>query len=88
MGTEILQNGDMLRWIGLLVILLPILMIWSIIWKGWALWTSARQGSKVWFVILLIFNTIGILEILYIFWFSKIKKENGELPKDDSKILN
>lgn len=50
-----------------------VLMIWTLIWKGWALWISARQGSKVWFIVLLLINTVGILEILYIFLFSKRK---------------
>ena len=51
-----------------------ILAVWSIIWKGIALWKAARNGSKIWYVVLLIANTVGILEIIYIFFFSK-KKE-------------
>lgn len=46
-------------------------LIWTMVWKGLALWKAARQGSKVWFVVLLIVNTIGILEILYIYVFSR-----------------
>lgn len=49
----------------------PLLVVWGLVWKGWALWTAARKGSKPWFVALLVINTMGILEILYIFWFSK-----------------
>jgi hypothetical protein len=41
-------------------------IIWSVVWKGLALWKSAREGSKVWFVVLLVVNTLGILEILYL----------------------
>ena len=51
------------------------LLIWSIFWKGWALWKAARQDSKVWFIVLLIVNTVGILEILYIFVFSKMSQK-------------
>jgi len=47
--------------------------IWTLPWKGFALWKSARLGQKWWFIILLLVNTIGILEILYIFIFSKKK---------------
>ena len=54
-------------------LLLP-LIIWSLFWKGWALWRAARNGSKWWFVALLIINTAGILEIIYIFFFSGMKK--------------
>lgn len=50
------------------------LAIWSIIWKGIALWKAARNSSKAWFVVMLAVNTMGILEIIYIFFFSK-KKE-------------
>lgn len=51
-----------------------LLIIWSLVWKGMALWTSARKGEKVWFVIFLVVNTLGILEILYIYVFSKKSK--------------
>ena len=61
-------------WFGALGgVVLALILIWSIIWKGLALWKSAREGSKVWFVVLLIVNTVGILEILYLYVFSKGK---------------
>jgi hypothetical protein len=46
------------------------LAIWTIMWKGFALWVAAREESKSWFIALLILNTAGILEIIYIFCFS------------------
>ncbi len=51
---------------------LPITLtaIWSIIWKGIALWKAAKKDDKAWFVALLIINTVGLLEIFYIFVFS------------------
>jgi len=52
------------------------------VWKGWALWVAARQNSKPWFVVLLIINTLGILEILYIFIFSKPKAVSGGAPSN------
>lgn len=52
-----------------LVIILAI--IWSFIWKGIALWKAARNGAKVWYVVLLLVNTLGILEIIYIFAIAK-----------------
>lgn len=60
---------------GLSLFLFVLLMIWTIIWKGLALWRSAKQGRKIWFIIFLIVNTLGILEILYLFIFSRNKKE-------------
>jgi len=56
-------------------IILLLLALWSIPWKGWALWRAARRKDLVWFIVLLIINTVGILEIIYIFIFSKPKKE-------------
>jgi len=47
------------------------LVIWGICWKGWALWRAAKNDSKVWFVVLLILNTVGILDIIYIFLVDK-----------------
>jgi hypothetical protein len=52
-------------------LLFAVVLIWSLFWKGMALWKAAREGSKVWFVVLLIVNTLGILEILYIYVFSR-----------------
>lgn len=42
-------------------------MFWSFVWKGLALWKSARLGSRIWFILMLVVNTLGILEIAYIF---------------------
>ena len=58
-----------------------IIFAWSYIWKLLALWKSARKGSAVWFIILALLNTVGILEILYIFVFSEIKMKKSEKPK-------
>lgn len=45
-------------------------LLWSFIWKGIALWKAARNNDTVWFVVLLFVNTLGILEIVYIYLFS------------------
>ena len=50
---------------------LPSLVVWSLFWKGYALWRSARNSQKGWFVFLLVVNTLGILEILYLSLFQK-----------------
>ncbi|GEM_PF-515011 len=54
-------------------ILMAVLILWSIPWKGVALWRAAKRGQTVWFIAFLILNTVGLLEILYIFIFSKMK---------------
>lgn len=46
-------------------------VVWELIWKGIALWKSARGSQLAWFVCILIFNTVGILPIVYLIWFQK-----------------
>lgn len=53
--------------------ILALAVLWSVFWKGLALWHSAQRGQYWWFVILLIVNTLGILEIIYLFAIAKVK---------------
>jgi predicted membrane channel-forming protein YqfA (hemolysin III family) len=48
-----------------------LLIAWSVIWKGTALWHAARNRQLVWYLALLIVNTVGILEIVYLIFFRK-----------------
>jgi len=50
-----------------------LLVVWSLLWKGLALWHAGRKGQPWWFVILLVVNTMGILEIIYLFAVLKMK---------------
>jgi len=68
-----------------LTMLFVLLLIWSLIWKGIALWKAAHNNDKAWFIALLILNTIGILEIFYIFVFSKRNSEESKQSKPESK---
>jgi hypothetical protein len=60
------------------IILITLIVLWTIPWKAVALWKAARNDSKTWFIILLVLNTLGILEIIYIFMFSKKAKQEEE----------
>ena len=55
-----------------------VLSLWSLAIKGVALWFSARRSQKVWFIVLLILNTFGILEVIYLLMFRKAKTETVE----------
>ena len=55
----------------LIGLILAIAIIWTLVWKGMALWQAARKGEKIWFVVLLVVNTLGILDILYLYVFLK-----------------
>jgi hypothetical protein len=57
---------------GIFVFTLAIL--WSSVWKAIAMWKAARRGDTAWYVVLLLLNTIGILEIIYIFAVAKTPK--------------
>ena len=50
----------------LIITLIVIVAIWDAIWKLIGLWKSARNNDLVWFVCIAIFNTVGILPIIYI----------------------
>lgn len=71
--------------LGIPIWLVVIVLIWTMVWKGIALWKSARMNQPVWFVVLLVINTLGILEILYLFLFSKIKMDSVKEGKKSSK---
>ncbi len=58
-----------------LIPLLLVLTAWDLAWRGVALWRAGRNAHLVWFICLFIFNTVGILPIIYIFAFSKKKKK-------------
>jgi methionyl-tRNA synthetase len=65
-----------MEWLGipnmmLFGVIVPILVIWEAVWKGIALWRAGGNRQLVWFICLFIFNTVGILSIIYIFGFSK-----------------
>lgn len=53
--------------------LLALVMLWTVFWKGLALWHAGRRGDVVWFIAILIINLFGILEIIYLFGIAKLK---------------
>lgn len=53
--------------------ILLILVLWALPWKIYALWNAVKSNHKGWFVALVILNTFGILEIIYIFIVAKKK---------------
>lgn len=51
------------------------LVMWSAVWKITALWKAARNRQLIWFICIAIFNTAGILPILYIFYYQRDKSQ-------------
>ena len=50
---------------------LVLAIVWVLPWKGIALWKSARNSQKIWYIVFFIINSMAVLEILYIFFFQK-----------------
>lgn len=62
-----------LVWVGL---------IWIAVWKLMGMWKAARNKHIVWFIVLGVINTIGILPILYIYVFSKLHHSSFKNKKE------
>lgn len=58
------------------IAVLSFLVVWGIVWKGFALYRAGKQQQPGWFVALFLINTLGILEILYLAFFSKRRRHH------------
>ncbi|MFL2490755.1 MAG: DUF5652 family protein [Candidatus Neomarinimicrobiota bacterium] len=69
---ELLQSFDQLitNWIelnpGIFSILVIVLGVWEAVWTLLGLWFAARQNQKIWFLLMGIFQLLGIIEIIYL----------------------
>ncbi len=66
-------------------VLLLILYVWSLIAKGIALWRAAHLKQRNWFIAILVLNTIGVLELVYLFRFAEKKLTLSEIRSWISK---
>jgi uncharacterized protein DUF5652 len=55
------------------------LLIWALVWKGLALWRAANLKQRNWFVVMVVLNTFGLLEIVYLFRFAKKRLTFAEM---------
>jgi methionyl-tRNA synthetase len=79
-GSELVMPFGLTPW------LLVLLLVWSLVWKGLALWKSARNGQRIWYVVLLLVNSIGLLEILYLtLWQCKCDEKPARKQKKARK---
>ncbi len=58
--------------------LFAVIGIFELVLKAFALWHSARGRQLAWYVVLIIFNTAGILPVIYLLFFRK--KQSSEKP--------
>ena len=69
-------------------ILIPILIIaslWELAWKGVGMWRAGRNNQIAWFVCILIFNTLGILPVIYLLFFQKKESKVSKKPLKSKK---
>jgi len=57
--------------------LILVLILWDATWKVIAMWKAARNNQLAWFICIAIFNTLGILPIIYLLFDMK-----GKLSKE------
>ena len=74
-------------------ILFFVLLLWELIWKLLSMWKAGKRDSKVMFVLIFIFNTAGLLPILYLLYIKfedpitrALKKNLGFLRKTIKNI--
>jgi len=82
-----------------LFVFLVVISVWSLVWTAIALWKSARNNQVVWFIVMLLLNTMGLLEIIYLAFFQRNKNVampgtkagvsggNKKLIKQKSKLV-
>ena len=68
--------------------IIAVVLIWSLVIKGIALWRSARNGHRYWFIVLFVVNGLGILELVYLIWFSKKKGDLLSVTPSESRESN
>ncbi|HLP06318.1 MAG TPA: DUF5652 family protein [Paludibacter sp.] len=49
-----------------LIPLVVALALWDIVWKVIGMWRAARNNELAWFICIAVFNTMGILPIIYL----------------------
>jgi small basic protein len=62
-GLEFLQDMTTMLSVWLVIMVLAIV---DAVLKAFALWRSARKNQTGWFICLFVFNTVGILPLIYL----------------------
>lgn len=56
-------------------------MLFELVLKGFALWKSAKKDQNVWFIALLVVNSMGILPLIYLV----LNRDQEKSPKKIKK---
>jgi methionyl-tRNA synthetase len=64
-------------------VIIALALVWSLVWKGIALWKASQLSHKKWFIVIFLINTFGILEIIYLYFVArKYTVETEYIEKD------
>lgn len=61
--------------------LIPVIVLatlWDTVWKLTGMWKAGRNNELAWFICIAIFNTLGILPIIYIILNKKKAEQQQE----------
>lgn len=64
------------------------IVIWDGLWKAFALWHAARNRQLLWFILLVVINSVGLLPMAYLAFFRPVRKKqpvSGKRPASMSK---
>ena len=50
-------------------------LAWTLFWKSLAVWHAARRKEGIWFIVLMLVNSLGVLDIIYLFSIAKVKSD-------------
>lgn len=67
---------------GIFIVTLLVISMIALALKGVALWHAARNAQLTWFIFLVVVNTFGILEIVYLLFFRP--KDEEETSQEDT----
>jgi hypothetical protein len=61
------------------IFIIVLVVAWEVIWKLTAMWYAGKNNSKAWFIALAVINTIGILPILYLIFYTDFFKSTQKV---------
>jgi hypothetical protein len=73
-----MQSNQFPVWLGVLIPFLVLAAIWDAVWKAIGMWKSARNNQLAWFICIVVFNTLGILPIIYLLWCQRDRNHAGQ----------
>lgn len=70
------------------LLLLFLVSVWELVWKGFGLWHSAQNRQKGWYIVILLLTefTVGLLPIIYLIWFKPKQKRETPLKASTKSV--